>query len=57
MKIDSLNLSYILLPKNDFCHLYCCTVHSEDSLIIKNQQMHYYRLCLFYLSVLMRVLE
>jgi hypothetical protein len=22
--------------------LYCCTVHSEDSLIIKHQQMHYY---------------
>jgi hypothetical protein len=30
-------------PKN----LYCCTVHSEDSLIIKHQQMHYYILCLF----------
>jgi hypothetical protein len=28
-------------------YLYCCTVHFGDSLIIKNQQMHYYDLCLF----------
>jgi hypothetical protein len=28
-------------------YLYCCTVRSEDSLIINYQQMHNYMLCLF----------
>jgi hypothetical protein len=28
-----------------FIYLYCCTVHFEDSPIIKNQQMHYFVFC------------
>jgi hypothetical protein len=33
--------------KGSIMDIYCCTVHSEDSLIIKHQQMHYSILCLF----------
>jgi hypothetical protein len=37
----------IEIPEIKVFFLYCCTVHFEDSLIIKSQQMHYYMLCLF----------
>jgi hypothetical protein len=44
-----IKLTARMLQKHEYTvgYLYCFTVHSEDSLIIKNQQMHYYILCLF----------
>jgi hypothetical protein len=56
----SVKCTYIhCFPKYQNFYLYCCTVHSEDSLIIKHQQMHSYILFIvkFTLSVLMWILE
>jgi hypothetical protein len=47
LKLRGLAMLDYPLRSKQLKRFYCCIVYSEDLLIIKNQPMHYYILCLF----------